>query len=297
MKLRKELEETSKKRFEWGKMNNGERALRTSQGHSKDAGVTSEYLTKVIRPGLLVRGTSLENAKSICREGINRMDRMHIHLGRMVNSRPMGIRPGSEAVIVIDGDLCVSDGIVIYESANNVVLAEGGNGKLPSCYIAQAYELANGNALYNQDEGWLGEEGGEESEDFTALSGECDVSPLTRTCVETIGGASGGGHEPTRKKWVNADPFDGNVTAEIELDSNVSMGSGENRRESLPSMSESVPSGGVWISEEIEDALGEGDEIVHSPTWWNYKFRREGLGAEEGVHMPEKRKRWKSKER
>ena len=258
-----------KKRFEWGKMKNGERALRTSQGHSQGSGVTSDYLAKVDRPGLLAHGTSAANALPICTNGIRRMDRIHIHLGRMVNARPVGIRPGSEAIVVIDGDLCVSDDITIYESANHVMLTEGVDGILHARYIPQAFETATGKILYSQSEGWLGEQGEvEESEDFTALSGECDVSPLTRTCVESNEGIRLHADRSERRKWISADPFDGNVAAEVELDSNVSTtGSNEQRRESTPSVSESEQSGGVGMSEEQENT-GDGEkEVTHSPEW------------------------------
>ena len=113
-----------KMRFEWGEMKSGERALRTPQGHSKGSGVTFDYLPRLRKPGLLVHGTSLENAYAICTNGVSRVDRMHIHLGRMVNSKPVGLRHGLQVAIVIDGDLRESDGIVIYQAANQVVLTE-----------------------------------------------------------------------------------------------------------------------------------------------------------------------------
>ena len=69
-----------KKRFEFGQMENGRRAIMTSQGHSARSGVTSDYLEDIGGPGLVAHGTSLENARSICAQGLGRMDRLRIHL-------------------------------------------------------------------------------------------------------------------------------------------------------------------------------------------------------------------------
>ena len=94
----------NKLRFEWRTLDNGADAIRTSKGHSRNAGVTSDYLPVVNSPGLLAHGASLSNAEIICKEGLNRGDRLHIHFGRIINGRPLGIRPGSEVVIMIDGN-------------------------------------------------------------------------------------------------------------------------------------------------------------------------------------------------
>ena len=146
-----------KKRFESGHMGNRERALRTPQGHSKGAGVTSEYLKKITEPGMLVHGATLENAKRICSDGLSRVDRLHIHLGSMLDSRPVGIRHGSEVSIVVGGNRCISDGVISYESANRVMPTEGFNGVIPPDYIAQAYMLGSGRILFTRPGGRLGD--------------------------------------------------------------------------------------------------------------------------------------------
>ena len=48
-----------KLRFERGTMNNGGRALRTSQGHSANAGVTFDYLPRLKSPGWVVHGSKI----------------------------------------------------------------------------------------------------------------------------------------------------------------------------------------------------------------------------------------------
>ena len=276
-----------KMRFEWGKMKNGERALRTPQGHSKGSGVTSDYLPILQNPVVLVHGTSLENAQGICTNGVSRVDRVHIHLGRMMNSKPVGIRHGSQVAILVGGNLCEADGIPIYQAANRVVLTEGRNGVLPPKYITQAYEIETGRVLFNAVEGRVEEQeatGVEEDGPFTELSWEEDSSPITRTCTET-GGFKTGVVGRERPRWVNRDPFDGNVEVEIELDSNVSMAEGSSRRNrsSLGSMSTVVQSEEV-NGEEGSGSIEDGsDTQIHSPERWNEKFYREGQA---GVKTP-----------
>ena len=136
---------------------NGERALRTSQGHSANSGVTSDYLPQVPRPGWVVHGSTLDNARSICTHGVNRMERFHIHLGRLVNNRPTGIRPGSEVAVVIGGEQCVKDGMRFFQPANGVRSAEGFEGRIPRTYITTVYVLSTGRTLYTRQDGW-GEE-------------------------------------------------------------------------------------------------------------------------------------------
>ena len=85
----------SKMRFEWGGTYDGRRAWRTSQGHSKGSGATSECLRQIQCPGMLAHGTSLDNAFNIGQQGLRRVERLHIHLGVMIDQQPVGIRSGS----------------------------------------------------------------------------------------------------------------------------------------------------------------------------------------------------------
>ena len=272
----------TKRRFEWCVMQNGERAFRSSQGHSIDAGVTSDYLAQIRKPGVLAHGASMDSAFAICRGGVERKERLHVHLGRLANSRPVGIRHGSEAVIVIDGDLCANDGIIIYQAENQVLLTEGIDGRIPPRYIVQAYELSTGHTLYNQAHGWIGEVPESEASDPAAtLSWEEDESPITRTCVESTPMRGKREGEEGKKTWANQDPFDGNVKVEIDMESNAS-GSGARMLRTRSSMatnssaghSESIPFEGSTGS--IEDG---DDTDIHSPDWWERKFAREGTGG------------------
>ena len=140
-------------------MENGNASIRTSQGHSIHAGVSADYLEDIGNPGRVVRGTSLESAVSIFERGLGRMDRMHIHLGRMIKDRrgerPEGIRNHTEVGIVFDGAECRQRGVIFYRSANDVILTEGIYGILPGNLVMEVFAIRDGRVLYTRTEGWL----------------------------------------------------------------------------------------------------------------------------------------------
>ena len=148
-----------KMRFELGVMDNGKAAIRTSQGHSIHAGVSSGYLGERGNPGRVVRGASLSDAVSICESGLGRMDRVHIHLGRTIKDgrgeRPGGIRNHTEVGIVFDGTECRQRGVVFRRSANGVILTEGLDGVLPGDLVVRAFAIRDGRNLFTRTEGWL----------------------------------------------------------------------------------------------------------------------------------------------
>lgn len=145
----------SKLRFEWGVMSDGRLALRTPQCHIEGSGVTSDYLRQIPNLGPIAHATSVANAYNICQEGIRRAGSLHILLGRLIRQRPVGIRGGSEAAVAAGGERCVGDGIVFYESANNVTIAEGVGGVIPWSYLSQVFNCRAGKILYTPPGGWL----------------------------------------------------------------------------------------------------------------------------------------------
>ena len=117
-----------KKRFELCQMENAKSAIRPSQGHSAHAVVSSDYLEGIGNHGRVAHGSSLGNAISICERGLGRMDRLHIHLGRMIKDRKgeraEGIRGNADDGLVFDGSECRQKGVIFYRSANDVILTE-----------------------------------------------------------------------------------------------------------------------------------------------------------------------------
>ena len=135
--------------------------------------------------------------------------------------------------------------------------------------------------LFDQGEGWVGETETTETEGdgpFTEISWEEDISPITRTCVETSNVRAEVPGKRGRQKWVNKDPFDGNVEVEVEMESNASMAEGSSVR-SRPSLASRST---VLHSEENEGDEGHGsledgcDTQIHSPEWREREFAQEG---------------------
>ena len=157
-----------KKRFELGHMMNGKPAVRTSQGHSAHAGVTSDYLEDIGGPGRIVHGTSIESAEIICSRGLGRMDRLHIHFGKMIRSRkgekPAGIRGNAEAGIVFDGAECIQRGVRFHRSANDVILTEGLDGRLPPDLVVKVFTVHDGRVVYTRENGWVSQHEGSSSD-------------------------------------------------------------------------------------------------------------------------------------
>ena len=212
-----------KLRFEWGHLETGEEAIRTSQGRSKDAGVTSEYLQEVPQPGFLVHGTSLNNARSICTSGLERPGRLHIHFGTLQDGRPVGVRPGSEVIVVVDVDACKREGIPILRSANNVFLSECHNGSIAPRFITQVFRAKNREVLYTNATGWImNRTHVDEHPHETRGQNSSNQSSSNETLQWDIAhGEEGTGSsaESYSKYVVNPDPFDGQTEVKVEIDS------------------------------------------------------------------------------
>ena len=83
------------------------------------------------------------------------MDRLHVHIGRVIDNRPVGLRPGSEVDVVIDGNQCGYEGVIFYRSDNGAILTECFEGKIPKNYIGQVYQLRDGKLLYTRPGRWI----------------------------------------------------------------------------------------------------------------------------------------------
>ncbi|CAM5166062.1 unnamed protein product [Natator depressus] len=126
----------------------GRLQIRANQGHSLQQ-VSELELIPLLEPTALpqtiAHGTYLRHWPAICRGGLSRMGRNHIHLapglpgdGHVLS----GMRQDCDVAIVIDGPQALADGIQFYRSANGVILTPGdAEGLLPPRYFQRVLQL------------------------------------------------------------------------------------------------------------------------------------------------------------
>ncbi|XP_067400128.1 tRNA 2'-phosphotransferase 1 isoform X2 [Emydura macquarii macquarii] len=115
----------------------GRLQIRANQGHSLR--VSELDLTPLLEPTALpqtmAHGTYLRHWPAICRGGLSRMGRNHIHLAPGLPGEGQvlsGMRQDCDVAIVIDGPKALVDGIQFYRSTNGVILTPGdAEGLLP----------------------------------------------------------------------------------------------------------------------------------------------------------------------
>ena len=108
-----------KKRFSF---NENHTLIRANQGHSINVDLGFEEKEP---PEILFHGTSIDNIDSIKQEGINKMNRLHVHLSLTEDiAKKVGERHGKPAVIKINSKQMYEDGIKFYLSENKVWLCD-----------------------------------------------------------------------------------------------------------------------------------------------------------------------------
>jgi len=124
---REELEwivnNNNKKRFEY--MDHGQ-MIRATQGHSFE--IDYGYAS-VEPPEFLYHGTSYDNKKSICKNGLLKMDRQHVHLTKDEDTaQQVGLRYsktiGNLWLITVNAKKMHEDGYKFYVTNNNVWLTD-----------------------------------------------------------------------------------------------------------------------------------------------------------------------------
>lgn len=117
-----------KKRFAFSE--DGSR-IRASQGHSIDVNL---QLTPQQPPSLLYHGTIATFVDSIKANGLQKMERHHVHLSATVaTAKQVGGRRGQPIVLTVLAGQMQADGFVFYQSANEVWLTDS----VPPQYIQQ----------------------------------------------------------------------------------------------------------------------------------------------------------------
>ncbi|XP_030426539.1 tRNA 2'-phosphotransferase 1 isoform X2 [Gopherus evgoodei] len=125
----------------------GRLQIRANQGHSLQVSELEliPLLEPTALPQTMAHGTYLRHWPAICRGGLSRMGRNHIHLapglpgdGHVLS----GMRQDCDVAIVIDGPQALADGIQFYRSANGVILTPGdAEGLLPPRYFQRVLQL------------------------------------------------------------------------------------------------------------------------------------------------------------
>ena len=104
--------------------------IRANQGHSLKR-LDKVELTPVQDASqipLVIHGTNTNAWHSIQKQGLCRMNRLHIHFASGLLSDPSvksGMRHSANVFIYIDAVKAMADGIGLYTSANGVILSEG----------------------------------------------------------------------------------------------------------------------------------------------------------------------------
>lgn len=109
----------NKKRYSFNK---DKTKIRANQGHSIKVDVK---LKESIPPKVLFHGTSERFLNSILKNGINKMNRLYVHLSdNLETAIKVGKRHGNPSVLRIDTDKMVNDFYKFYLSENGVWLTD-----------------------------------------------------------------------------------------------------------------------------------------------------------------------------
>jgi putative RNA 2'-phosphotransferase len=126
--LQKIVESSDKQRFSF---NQDLTKIRANQGHS--IAVDVELVAK-IPPDILYHGTTSRFLDSIMESGLQKMQRLHVHLTHDIEiAKKVGIRHGKLAILKIDAKSMQQESFIFFCSENNVWLCDN----IPSKYISK----------------------------------------------------------------------------------------------------------------------------------------------------------------
>lgn len=117
--LERIVKENNKQRYSFNKDHT---KIRANQGHSIEVYIDFE---EKIPPKTLYHGTAGRFLESIKKTGINKMNRLYVHLSKDEETAiTVGKRHGKPIVLKIDTEEMLKDGYKFYLSENNVWLCE-----------------------------------------------------------------------------------------------------------------------------------------------------------------------------
>lgn len=137
------VENDLKQRYALDVLPNGKIRIKANQGHSMaNVQMTLSRIDDASKVPIAVHGTFYRFWEKIKAEGLKRMNRNHIHLTEQEHFTvdTSGFRSSSEILIYINVSKAMSDGVVFYRSANNVILTEGINGVLFNKYFTKVID-------------------------------------------------------------------------------------------------------------------------------------------------------------
>ncbi len=130
--LERIVRENDKRRYSF---NEDHTKIRANQGHSLPVDVE---LKKATPPVLLYHGTAKRFVGAICAQGIQKRSRQYVHLSDTYETAlKVGARHGDPAVLTLDAEEMVKDGMTFYRSENGVWLCD---------YVPPKYILGIGQA-------------------------------------------------------------------------------------------------------------------------------------------------------
>lgn len=122
--------------------------IRASQGHSikwLDVKLLYEKIEDPKEAGLCVHGTTRKKWEVIRNNGLDRMQRSHIHFAIHLPGEAhviSGVRQSSELGICINVKEAMENGINFYKSTNGVILSDGIDGTIKSKYFSRVIDLS-----------------------------------------------------------------------------------------------------------------------------------------------------------
>ena len=121
------VDTNDKKRFAF---NNDKTLIRASQGHSVE--VELNYKPEV-PPSVLYHGTAINNVPAIRENGLQKMNRHHVHLTASKDTAlKVGQRHGKPVILTIQAFLMLEQQHIFYVSDNGVWLAD----HIPAAFIS-----------------------------------------------------------------------------------------------------------------------------------------------------------------
>ncbi|XP_078315938.1 uncharacterized protein LOC111128435 isoform X2 [Crassostrea virginica] len=140
------VDTNDKKRFSLVKdESTGSYKIRANQGHSLEVdGLELTPITDAKDAPDVIHGTYFSSWEIIKEQGLNKMNRNHIHFaaGEPGESGVIsGMRSSCEVIIKLNMEKALSSGLQFYRSANNVILSPGDSeGFIRPCYFDSAFQ-------------------------------------------------------------------------------------------------------------------------------------------------------------